>query len=60
MQQQIQEQIKLVGDGTALGVTVATLLSWLPHMAALASLVWTLLRIYELKTVQKWLKRVKR
>jgi hypothetical protein len=28
------------------------LMSWLPAVAALLSIIWTLLRIYESKTVQ--------
>ncbi|MFZ6757970.1 hypothetical protein ACO0K9_12245 [Undibacterium sp. Ji50W] len=46
-------------DAISVGTIVATLAGWLPAMAALASLVWSLIRIYETKTVQSWLKRWK-
>jgi hypothetical protein len=48
-------------DALSVGATLATLAGWLPHMAALASLVWSAIRIYETKTVQGWIgKRRKR
>ena len=43
----IQEPIKIVGDFTAGGLTVATLLGYLPAIAAVVSIVYGLLRIYE-------------
>lgn len=50
------EQIKHTGDALSIGTVVATLAGWLPSMAALATLIWTGIRIYETKTVQRWLK----
>ena len=44
-------------DWAAVGTACATLLGWLPAIAALASLIWTVIRIYETKTVQNWLKK---
>ena len=44
-------------DAISIGTAIATLAGWLPALAALASLVWTTIRIYETKTVQRWLKR---
>ncbi|HEY8027683.1 MAG TPA: hypothetical protein VIF60_24295 [Burkholderiaceae bacterium] len=41
-------------DVASLATIGATLAGWLPSIAALASLVWTLIRIYETRTVQ-WL-----
>lgn len=35
----------------------ATLITWLPPLAAALSIVWTVIRIYETATVQRWLKR---
>ena len=43
----IQEPIKIIGDFTAGGVTVATLLGYLPAIAAIVSIFYGLLRIYE-------------
>lgn len=51
------ETIKLVGDGASVVTTVAALAGWLPVLAALASLIWTCLRIFESRTVQNWLHR---
>jgi hypothetical protein len=39
---------------------LAALAAWLPPLAALASLIWTLIRIYETKTVQHLLGRYRR
>jgi hypothetical protein len=46
---------KHVIDGLSLITVLGTLLQWLPAAAAFASLVWSLIRIYETKTVQVWL-----
>lgn len=53
------EQIKIIGDAGALGVTITTVLGWLPHIAAIASIIWTVIRIYETETVQKWIAKWK-
>ena len=47
---------KAVGDGTSITILAATLVEILPAAAALITIVWTSIRIYETKTVQKWLK----
>ena len=51
----IQEPIKIIGDFTAGGVTVATLLGYLPAIAAVVSIIYGSLRIYEW-----WERRLKR
>jgi hypothetical protein len=48
---------KGVGDAAAVSVTLATMLEWLPALAALFTIIWTAIRIYETRTVQGWLKR---
>lgn len=48
------ETIKHVGDALSISVVVATIAAWLPAVAALLSIVWTCIRIYETKTVQRW------
>ena len=53
------ETAKHVLDAASIGVAVATVISWLPSVAALLSIVWSAIRIYETKTVQGWLKRAK-
>jgi hypothetical protein len=38
---------------------MGTLMSWLPAIAALFTIIWTAIRIYETKTIQGWLKKGK-
>lgn len=47
------EHVKLAGDALSIGTVVASLAGWLPEVAAALSIVWTAIRIYETKTVQK-------
>lgn len=42
-------------DAGSVAIMIATIASWLPSIAALLTVVWTGLRIYETKTVQKLL-----
>lgn len=55
-QEQVQ-QLRAVGDGLSISTVIATLAGWLPAIAALASLIWSAIRIYETKTVQGWIAR---
>jgi hypothetical protein len=55
MKDHLNEGTKHVLDGLSLITVLGTLMNWLPAVAALLSIVWTLLRIYESKTVQKLL-----
>jgi hypothetical protein len=48
---------KAVIDLSSITVVLATLVEWLPAVAALASLIWSIIRIYETETVQRWIKR---
>ena len=50
----MSDQIKMMLDVSSLAVVGATLVSWLPAAAAAASLIWTVIRIFETKTVRKW------
>lgn len=49
------EQTKVLFDALSLTTVLATLTAWLPPLAALASIIWTGIRIYETATVQRWL-----
>jgi hypothetical protein len=49
------EAAKNVVDAISIGTVAGTLAGILPHMAALFTIVWTVIRIYETKTVQKLL-----
>jgi len=53
----MQDAGKTVGDITAISVTVATVTDLLPAIAALFTIIWTAIRIYETRTVQHWLGR---
>lgn len=53
------ETVKHVADGVSVITVIGTLAEVLPAIAALFTIVWTGFRIYELDTVQNWLKRRK-
>ena len=53
----LSDQLKGIFDGVSICSVLAALAGYLPTVAAVASLVWTLIRIYETRTVQKWLRR---
>jgi hypothetical protein len=53
----MHEHAKTVVDGFSVVTVLATLAGWLPVLAALASLIWTCIRIFETRTVQNWLHR---
>ena len=55
MAQQATEGIKQVTDALSVMTVVGTLAEILPAIAALFTIVWTSFRIYETRTVQKWL-----
>ena len=44
-------------DAASVTTVAATLAGWLPAVAALLTVVWTGIRIYETRTVQEWLGR---
>ena len=48
------EQIKSFVDVTSAGVAVGTIAGWLPHLAALFTIIWTGLRIYEWAEKRWW------
>lgn len=51
------DHTKNVLDAASIVTGIATLAGWLPELAALFTIIWTLIRIYETKTVQRWLGR---
>jgi hypothetical protein len=55
----IDEHTKHLIDGISVATVMGTLMSWLPAIAALFTIIWTAIRIYETKTVQGWLKKGK-
>jgi hypothetical protein len=53
----VSEPAKHVVDALSILTVLGTLVEILPAIAAILSIVWSLLRIYESKTVQRWLGR---
>jgi DMSO reductase anchor subunit len=53
----INEHTKHVIDWTSIGIALGTLMQILPSIAAALSIVWSVIRIYETKTVQSWIKK---
>lgn len=53
------DNAKHILDGVSLLTVLATLSAWLPPLAALISIVWGCIRIFETQTVQAWVKRRK-
>lgn len=51
------ENAKHVVDALSIGTVAGTLAGILPSMAAIFTIVWTVIRIYETKTVQNLLGR---
>lgn len=51
----LPEQAKIVGDVLSISTISATLMSILPPIAALLTILWSLIRIYESDTVKKML-----
>lgn len=44
-----------LGDLASAGVVIGTIAGWLPAIAALLTIIWTLIRIIETDTIQKLL-----
>lgn len=49
------ETAKQLLDGISLATVIGTLMNVLPSIAAALSIIWSLVRIYETDTVQKFL-----
>ena len=50
---------KNVMDFTSISVVLGSLAQLLPAIAAVLSIVWTAIRIYETETVQRWVNKRK-
>ena len=57
MKEMATESTKTLVDGLSVVTVVGTLGDLLPPMAALFTIIWTAIRIYETKTVQRLLGR---
>jgi hypothetical protein len=51
------DDIKHILDGVSVVAALGALVGALPVIAAALSIVWTILRIYETRTVQGWIHR---
>ena len=56
----MDDHAKTIVDVSSITVVLATLVEWLPAAAALASLIWSIIRIYETETFQKWVKKCRK
>ena len=52
-----EQTVKAAGDVLSLTVVVGTLANWLPSIAAMISIIWGVIRIYETDTVQRMLNK---
>lgn len=57
MRPELSEPTKHVVDALSVATAVGTLVSLLPSIAALFTIVWTGIRIWETDTVQRWFGR---
>jgi hypothetical protein len=55
----MQEEAKAAIDVVAVTTTVSTLIGWLPAVAAALSIIWTVIRIFETKTIQNLIHKKK-
>ena len=55
MDEHTSEAVKHIVDGVSVLTVIGTLANILPAIAALFTIIWTALRIYETKTIQGWL-----
>jgi hypothetical protein len=51
----MSDHLKTAVDVGAVGTAGATLIGLLPHIASILSIIWLVIRIYETRTVQRWL-----
>jgi len=49
----MDEPTKQLLDATSIFTAIGSLLSWLPHIASLFTIIWLGIRVYETKTVQE-------
>jgi hypothetical protein len=59
MHHDASETVKQAVDAVSVVTVVGTLMDVLPAIAAAFTIVWTIIRIWETKTVQNWVHRGK-
>jgi hypothetical protein len=60
--QNLPEQVKVIGDVASVGVVVGTIINWLPAVAALFTIAWTVMRMVDewpkfKATVRGWFRK---
>ncbi len=50
------DDVKHLIDMISISATMAALIGWVPAITSVASLIWVCIRIYETKTVQRWIR----
>ena len=58
-QDQISTVAKNAGDALSFGVALGTMMKLLPAVAALFTIVWTGIRIYETETMRQFIRRLR-
>ena len=53
----IDQSTKTAVDIASTATVIGTIMNWLPAIAALWTIIWTSIRIYETKTVQSLFKK---
>lgn len=49
---------KHIIDALSISAMLTSLIGWLPAVAALFSIIWTAIRIWETRTVQRWVNKL--
>ena len=57
---QVPGAVKASGDIVSVGIVAGTIAQQLPHIAAILTIFWTLIRIYETETVRALIRRASR
>jgi len=52
-----EETFKHIIDALSFATVLGTIVNMLPAVAAVFTIMWTAIRIYETKTVQNWLRK---
>lgn len=53
----IPDNLKLIADCLSVGIVVGTIADMLPSIAAVLTIVWTAIRIWETPTIQRLFRR---
>lgn len=56
----MNESTKHAIDAVSFSTALATVAGWLPSVAAIFTIVWTGIRIYETKTIQHLVQRLRK